>query len=182
MIEVNKTLHSPTDDVPGRDIAANMANVYAKTIGLLDLFYIMTTKAPSKKSQLTEADYKEYQPKITSAVIEFVDVLAKTAEELPLPFGDAKCGFLPDDGLPKGDLLPRLSKTLKPLMGLMRAILDEMIEGNYKFRNSTSLSGIVRVCTEYGVKPSANYFAVGLDATVPDAIARGCDSKNASLK
>lgn len=49
-------------------------------------------------------------------------------------------------------------------MGLMRPILDEMMEGNYKFRNSTSLSGIVRVCTEYGVKPSANYFAVGLDA------------------
>ncbi|KAH7707971.1 hypothetical protein AAVH_24786 [Aphelenchoides avenae] len=142
----------------------------------------MTREDPSE-NQYTEAHYKTYQRKVTIATIGFLDVLAKVAEEMPVPFGDTKCRFLPDDGLPKEDLLPRLSKTLRPLMGHMRAILDEMNAGAFKIDNSTPLAGVIRVCTEYGVTPyQGNYFAQRLDVIVPDAIARGCDTRDASLR
>ncbi|KAH7696525.1 hypothetical protein AAVH_36403, partial [Aphelenchoides avenae] len=112
----------------------------------------------------------------------FVDMLAKTSEEMPVPFGDAKCRLLPDDGLPKEDLLPRLSKTRRRLAEHMHALLDEMNAETFKLGNSTSLLSAMRVCTEYGVMPSEDYFVVGLNATVPEVIARGCDAKNASLR
>lgn len=88
---------------------------YGTTSGEFSTVICKNIIIKQKVNPFNEWEYKEYQPIATSAAIRLVDVLAKAAEEMPAPFGDTKCGFLPADGLPEEAVIA-LSYCAKILM------------------------------------------------------------------